>query len=434
MLRDFAAIRRDPVAYLAKVWANYGDVVQFPVPSPPSYLVNDPSAVRRVLVGNARNYGKATIQYRSLSLVTGTGLLTADTPQWRRQRPLVQPAFHRDTLERVAADTAAAAQSLGERWERVPAGELVDIDSAMMTTALAVVGRSLFGTDLSADAAALTTATLSALDVVVARARPSIPLPAWLPTPENRKLRNALVRLDAAVAGILAGRDPDDPGRDMVGMLLSARDDRGEGLTSTEVRDQLVTFIVAGHETVAAAMTWALALLAAHPEHLQALQEESDRVLAGRAVTFHDVANLPFARAVLDEAMRLYPPAWLITRNALDADELGGFAVPAGALVILSPWLAHRHPDRWERPEKFDPARFLGAGVDRTAFIPFGAGPRQCIGRDFAYTESVMLLSSLAAQFDLSYPPGAGIPDYDPLVTVRPRNGLQLLVRPRRQR
>lgn len=433
MLRAFSAIRRNPLDYLDSVWHQYGDVVQFPIPRPPSYLINDPDGVRRVLVTNSRAYGKDTIQYRSLSLVTGEGLLVADTEAWRRQRPLVQPAFHHETLEHVVSHVDVAVQRLARDWQSLPAGNVVDVDTAMMTTALEVVGHALFGTDLSADAQRLAEATLTALDVVVARARVPITPPAWVPTPGNRRLQGAVRELDAAVARMIAERRarPDDAPEDMLDLLLAARDDTGRGLTPVEVRDQIVTFIVAGHETVASALSWAWALLAEHPHVQRALQDESDSVLAGRPPTFADYARLPYSRAVLDEVMRLYPPAWLVTRRVLAADTLGGREIPAGAVLILSPWLLHRHPGVWRDPERFDPTRFLDGSADRTAFIPFGAGPRQCIGRDFAYVEGVLILAAMAGRFDVTFPDGGRRPSADPLVTVRPVGGVSLRVTPR---
>jgi cytochrome P450 len=428
MLGHFGAIRRNPLEYLHRTWREYGDVVQFPIPRPPSYLVNDPEGVRRVLVANARNYGKSTIQYRSLRLVTGEGLLVADTEPWRRQRPLVQPAFHHRTLERIVSHVDVATSRMLERWEALGPGAVVDVDEAMMHAALEVVGHALFGTDLSADAERLASATLSALDVVIARARVPITPPAWVPTPGNVKLRRSVRELDGAVRRMMdeRGSAPADVPSDMLDLLIASTDEDGARLRTEEIRDQVVTFIVAGHETVASALTWAWALLAAHPEAQRRLQAESDEVLDGRPATFADYPRLPFARAVLDEALRLYPPAWLITRRADEADELGSHAIPPSALIILSPWLLHRHPACWPRPEEFRPDRFLDGEADRTAFIPFGAGPRQCIGRDFAYLEGVLMLAAIAGRFTLEYPPGAGLPVAEPLVTIRAVGGLPL--------
>lgn len=430
MLGHFGAIRRDPLQYLAATWRRYGDVAQFPIPRPPSYLVNDPDGVRRVLVGNARNYGKSTIQYRSLSLVTGDGLLVADNDPWRRQRRLVQPAFHHETLEHIVSHVNVALARLYAQWDSPARTQAIDMGGAMMHAALEVVGHALFGTDLSADAERLSDATLSALDVVVARARVPVTPPAWLPTPGNLRLTRSVRELDGAVARMLTERlaTPARPPSDMLDLLIASRDDEGAGLSVAEVRDQVVTFIVAGHETVASALTWAWALLAANPESQQRLQAECDRVLAGRPPCFEDYQRLTYAKAVLDEALRLYPPAWLITRKSLVADTLGGHDIPAGALVILSPWLLHRHPDRWPDPESFRPERFAGGEADRSAFVPFGAGPRMCLGRDFAYTEAVLMLAAIGGRYTVAFPAGAGIPAAEPLVTMRPVGGLRLEV------
>ena len=428
MLRSMMHIRRDPLDYLECTWREYGDIVQFPIPRPPSYLVNDPQGVRDVLVGRARNFDKGTIQYRSLSLLTGNGLLVAEAQDWRVQRPLVQPAFHNSTLSLISDHVNRALTRSFEGWDRLPSGAVIDADAAMMHLALEVVGHALFGTDLSADAGTLTQATLAGLDVVVARARIPITPPAWMPTPGNRRMAAALRSLDTAVLAMMAERQgrPEAESSDMLDMLMTAVDDQGRRLTRREIRDQVVTFIVAGHETVASALTWAWALLAVHPDIQQELADEAHAVLDGRLPHFEDYGRLPLARAVMDEAMRLYPPAWLITRSVLADEVLGGREIPQSSLVILSPWLLHRHPQVWSTPSAFRPQRFLEAEVDRTCFIPFGAGPRQCIGRDFAYVESVLALAAMADRYRFE-PAGSDlVPRPLASVTLRPMDGLHL--------
>ena len=422
MAREFLAIRLNPLGFLQRAWHEYGDVVQFPIPSPPSYFVNDPAAIRRILVEAPRSFGKDTLQYRSLAAVTGQGLLVADHDRWREQRQRVQPAFHPETLTRVMDATTEVANRLLTAWRRPL---VMDMDAAMMEAALEIVGRALFGTDLSADASELTSATLDALDVVVGRARTPIVAPAWVPTPGNRKLARSVATLDAAVHRIITERAASDAVHDdMLDLLLAHLHDE------TAVRDEVVTFIVAGHETVASALTWSWALLAAHPEVQHELHLELDTVLAGRTPTLDDVMSLPFTRSVFDEALRLYPPAWLITRTSKDPEVLGGREIPAGSLLIMSPYLLHRHPALWEQPEEFNPHR----SFDRHGFIPYGNGPRLCIGRDFAYVEAIAMLATLAQHVFVSFSPGAGVPAYEPLVTMRPRNGLALRVTPRSAR
>ena len=428
MLRAMPRIGADPLAFLAEQWRRHGDVVQFPIPSPPTYLVSHPDDVRTVLVGRARDVGKATLQYRALSTVTGLGLLTSDGQPWREHRRVLQPAFHPQTLPIVAGHTARAAADMVQRMRAVGPGGVVDVDAEVMTLALEVVGESLFGHQLGPVAEQLAQATLTALGEVVALARMPLRAPAWVPTPGNRRMGLAMAELDDAVAAILARRQVDGPRGDMLDLLLDAP------LGPREVRDEIVTFLVAGHETVASALTWALVLLGSHPDLADRIADEAAEVLgegtpgavpAGardRAVGMDVLARLVLARATVDEAMRLHPPAWLITRRT-DADlELGGRAVPAGSLLILSPWIVHRHPSAWPDAERFDPDRFLDpavrAGAARSAFVPFGAGPRMCIGRDFAYAEAVLALAMTCRALRLA-PTGPPVRPV-PLVTIRP--------------
>ena len=435
MLGAIRHINRDSLGFLQAMRRHYGTVVQFPIPSPPTYLVSDPEAVRRILVGRHRHFDKGTLQYRSLSLVTGEGLLTTSGETWRRQRKLVQPAFHRDALDAVAGHVASAVDGLVDRWGDISRGAVVDMDEAMMRVALEVVGNSLLGSDLSRDADGLARATLHALDVVVARARIPISLPEWLPTPGNRRLSRAVGRLDEAVAEMIADRRSHPTGRvDMLQMLLDAMDGP-EGIDSREVRDEIVSFMVAGHETVASALMWALWLTAGDPDVADALAAEADEVLAGAAPTFEHLERLPYARAVFDEAMRLYPPVWLVTRRALEADVLAGREIPANALLIMTPYIVQRDPDLWPEPDRFDPSRFLGdrgrGAEDMATFWPFGLGPRMCVGRDFAYIEGVLVLAALAARVRIERLPGQPVPRPVALVTLRPEGALPMLVRSR---
>ena len=426
MLRAFGTIRGNPLAFLDATWREFGDIAQFPVPRPPSYLVNSPDGVRHVLVDNARGYGKSTIQYRALSLVTGEGLLTSDTDTWRMQRRALQPAFHHSALQDIGSHVAAATAQVKRQWSALERGAVVDVDAFMMGAALEIVAASLMGTDLTGRSSEIADATLEALDVVVARARVPITPPDWLPTPANRVLKRSVARLDEAVSEMMSARR-DEPGDDLLGLLLSVRDDNGRPLSAAQIRDQLVTFIVAGHETVASALGWVWGLLAEHPQIAHRVATEADSVAGDRPITFDDYSRLPFTKAVVEETLRLYPPAWLITRQALVADVIDGVTVPQGALVIMSPWLLHRHPDLWTHPDSFDPDRFMGE-IPRFAHIPFGAGPRLCIGRDFSYVEAVMIVAELARSFSMSFPAGESLPAGEPLVTIRPHGGMPLLL------
>ncbi|MFC5999526.1 cytochrome P450 [Quadrisphaera sp. GCM10027208] len=432
MVRAVPAIRRDPLAFLAGLVGRYGDLVAFPMPRTPALLANTVPAARRVLVERHAGYTKRTAQYGALSLVTGTGLLTADGEEWRHRRRIDQPAFHHSGLEEVASQAVAAAQRVRAR---VPAGGgVVDVDAAVLQATLEVVGRTLFGGAVAQDGERVVAAVLEALDVVVSRVRTPAVVPAAVPTPRNRRLARAVRTLDQAAADVVAHRRQAgvrDGDGDLLALLLRAAD-AGE-LTATQVRDELVTMVIAGHETVASAISWTLHLLATHPGEQARVHAELDEVLGGRAPAWADLPALARTRAVLDESLRLYPPAWVVSRRAVVDDEIDGVAVPAGTLVIISPWLLHRRPDVFADPEAFRPDRFLGDAartVPRGAYLPFGAGPRLCIGRDFALVESVLVLAELLRDHAVLPVPGHRV-RAEALVTMRPHGGLPLRVLPR---
>ncbi|HEU4677065.1 MAG TPA: cytochrome P450 [Motilibacteraceae bacterium] len=440
MLRAVPRIRRDAPGFLADCAARHGDVVQFPLPTSVALSVNDPAAARRVLQDNHRGYDKGTVQYRTLSVVTGNGLLTSDGELWRRQRRLVQPAFHSRTLAAVGERTAEAAARQLDRWAAVPDGEVVDVDAAMMHTTLDVVGHALFSTDLGASSDTLVASVLAALDAVVARARSPLPLPLTWPTPGNARMRRAITTLDRAVLAMVDARREsyrrsEQSRGDLLDLLLAARDEgAGEGMDDRQLRDEIITLVIAGHETVASALSWAFHLLAGADEARERLRAEAVGVLGEgarrRSPSVADLPRLPWARAVLEETLRLYPPAWVVSRRSLADDELAGVRVPAGALVLVSPWVLQRDGRSWPDPLRFDPARFLPGAPEppRGAYLPFGAGPRLCVGREFALVEGTLLLASFAAAAELTRPPGAAPVEPDALVTVRPRGGLPLVL------
>jgi cytochrome P450 len=430
MLRSLRRMLGDPLGYLGEARDTYGPVVVFAVADPPAVLLDDPDDVHHVLVANHRGYTKRTVQYDTLATVTGEGLLVSDPPLWTRRRKLVQPAFHRDTLAEVARHSVRAAEN--EAAQLGPG--VVDVDAVMMRAALSVVGSALFSSDLSAQAATLVPAVLTALDRVVLRARsPWLPPPA-VPTPGNLRLRRALATIEAAVDAMVQARAGDVGAHgDVLDLLLA------EGGSAAEVRravrDEAVTLLIAGHETVASALTWSWHLLVQHPDAYQRLLDEVDEVLAGRSPDLGDLANLPWTRAVLDEALRLYPPAWILTRRAAADDVLGGYRVPAGALVLISTYALHRDPALWPHADQFRPERWAQGQVGpRWSYLPFGAGPRQCIGKDFALVEATLMLAVLAQHVQLSRPAGAAPPRVEALVTLRPRHGLPLVAHRRRAR
>ncbi len=419
MLRALPLIRRDVLSFLAQMHSRYGDAVAFPLPTP-VLLMTDPIGVRRVLLENPNNYTKDTVQYGSLSAVTGAGLLTSDAEPWRQHRKIAQPAFAHGTLTGVAEQALAAAARVSRDWVD---GATVDLDQAAMQATLEVVGHSLFAADLRADGTALVTAVTQALDSVIDRAQ--IPLPSWLwpgplrrQTAANRVLDEVsaeLVRLREA-AGISA------TDCDLLALLMRSE------LSPKQVRDELVTAVIAGHETVASALTWTVQLLAEHPQIQTKVAAEVQA--AGSELSWSALPELPLLRRVVAESLRLYPPAWVVTRRSIAADQLAGVAIPPQTLVILCPWLSHRRTEAWPDPQRFDPERFAAAGASRPRpdYFPFGAGPRLCIGREFALVEAVLVLAAVLSEWEFSLLPGRSRPKVAALVTLRPRGGLPLRV------
>ena len=429
MARAFRSVRADPLSFLTEVSARFGDLVSFPVPGPPALLVNDPEAARHVLQTSARNWGKDTVQYAALARVTGPGLLASSEPSWIEHRRLAAPAFHHQRLAsvgdqvRAAAETAVTAR-LGAGAFR--SGDVVDVAALTHRIGLDAVGRALFSADLSGQAEQLLRATSDSADLVVRLGRSVLPRAQWTPTRTNLRLRSTRHRLDESATEIIAqrrGRTSTDGshGDDLLGLLIDS------DLTDSEIRDELVTMVIAGHETVAASLAWTLMLLAEH-------QPVQDRLRAELAVHTGPVSlvghrdTLPWTRAIIDEALRLYPPAWALSRRSYGPDVVGGHDVPAGTLVIISPWLVHRRDPPWTDPLAFRPERFLDPAAVRSAYLPFGQGPRLCIGREFALGEMVLVLAELLRDHRVDVPPGWSRPAAQAQVAVHPRGGMPLSV------
>jgi len=414
MLRNIKNITSDPLTYLESTWAEFGDVVQFPIPKPATYLVSSPEGAREVLVNQHNETSKRTLQYNNLSLVTGEGLLTADTQAWRPRRRMLQPAFHKEMIALSEHHIAAGLAKLDSNWlEQTAMGPaIVDIDHAMMSLALEITCGALFGIDVNDDVDEITSATLTALHGVVARARNPISLPLLIPTPANLKMKRAIKRLDKAVEAILVSREldklPDQaPIRDMLDVLLDP--DLETPLTKQQIRDEIATFIVAGHETVASALTWAWHLLVTNPDELQKLKQDPAR-----------------ASLVFDESLRLYPPAWVITRRTLSDITVDDVLIPAHSLVIVSPWLVHRNPKVWENPDAFIPDRFL-SGSPQLGYLPFGSGARLCIGKEMARLEGAKILAHIATTWNIEAIHTSPVP-IDASVTLRPVSGMPVRI------
>jgi cytochrome P450 len=376
------------------------------------------------------------MDYQLLYPLVGQGLLTSDGDAWLRQRRLMQPAFHRQriaALGQMMVDETLAALA---RWQD-PAqrGAPIAVDQEMMRLTLSIVGKALLSVDLGDEASEFGQAFKQANARFGYENMVSIMLP-WLPTRQNRQYKAAVQTMDRLVYEIIARRRA-EPGEhdDLLTMLLAARDEEtGRGMSDRQLRDEMMTILLAGHETTANALTWTFYLLSQYPEAAARLHAEMDDVLAGRPPGIADLPRLPYTRMVLQEALRLYPPAWSIARRAIEDDELGGYPVPAGSVVHISLYALHRHPRLWDAPDAFRPERFDEAEVEKRhkfAYLPFSAGPRKCIGDQFAMTEGQLILATVAQRFDLALAPHQRI-DTAALITLNPKHGMRMIPQGRR--
>jgi cytochrome P450 len=405
-----------------------------------NFIINDPDGVKHVLLDNSANYAKTALGRRLIEPLIGRGILTSDGPVWRRQRRVMSPAFDHRSILSYAPVVTEEAEETARHWAMHPRDSDMDIATAMMRTTLAVISRTMFSTD-SRD-------LLDVLGRGMARyqtgGRPRMSdmlgLPDWLPFPwrgRSRMVRRALGEFDAAVGDLIARRmrGNGDAPKDLLTRLIEARDEEtGERMTAREVRDQVVTIFLAGHETTSLTLTWTWYLLSQHPAAEARLHAELDAVLGGGTPRHEHLAKLSYTRMVIEEAMRLYPPAHTLSREALADDEVSGQPIPKGAMVVIVPWLIHRHRRLWERPQHFEPERFLperSAARPRFAYLPFGAGPRVCIGAAFAMTEAMLILATLAQRYRLRLAPGQ-IVEPQALITLRPRYGMRMMVEARR--
>ena len=404
-----------------------------------SFIINDPAGIKRVLLDNGSNYVKADILRPVLGPALGMGLVTSEGETWRSLRKLIAPVFDHRSVEGCASMMTEATQALLARWAALPNGAVVDVHKVMAALALEIISRAMFASD-STDMAEVidhsslayqTEMTFSFWSVVPVMNR------AWARYKE-RQGRRIVREMDHAIYRLIAERLEDprmNRHTDLLARLLAARDsETGAGMSSREVRDQVVTIMMAGHETTATALGWIWYLLSQHPAEEAKLHQELEEVLHGRTPTFEDIPHLRFTRMIIQEGMRLYPPVHTLSwRQAVADDEVCGQCIPKGSIVWVVPWVLHRNPTLWENPERFEPARFSqerSAGRPRFAYLPFSMGPRVCIGATFAMTEAVLILAAIAQVYRLRLLDGHPV-EPQGLVTLRPRHGVRMFLEKR---
>ncbi|MFD7260211.1 cytochrome P450 [Streptomyces sp. NPDC059874] len=418
-------LKADALGTYLRAQRQHGDVVRVSV-GPPGlraelYCVFSAEGAQQVLAAQSANFRKDNPFYQEIRESFGNGLLTSQDEDYLRQRRLVQPLFTKRRVDGYAGAVAAETASVIAAWREAADG-VVDVSDQMMHLALRAVARILFGTDVEATVDVVDRCFPVITEYVLGRGYSPVNIPRAWPTPNNRRAAAALDELYGVCDQIISGRrsgagSEEGEGQDLLSLLAAAKSSDDGEFDASELRDQVLIFLLAGHETTATSLSFALHLLARHPEQQRRAREEINRVLGDRTPEAADLDRLPYLTQVLKEAMRLYPAAPIIGRNAVAATEIGGYTIPAGGNVILAPWVTHRHPDYWPDPERFDPERFTPeaeAARPRYAWFPFGGGPRACIGQHFSMLESVIALAMILRAYefeavDTDIPVSAGI-------------------------
>ncbi|MEW6731701.1 MAG: cytochrome P450 [Acidobacteriota bacterium] len=429
--RELRAFRRNMTGYLLNLARTYGDIVHFKLGPRHAFLLNHPDYIKDVLVTNNKNFVKSRGLERA-KIFLGEGLLTSEAEFHMRQRRLSQPAFHRQRIASYADIMAAYGARQRDRWQD---GAQLDIAQEMMRVTLAIVGKTLFDADVESEAQDVQVAIADILEHFNLLILPFSELLDKLPfsLPSAKRFQKACARLDEIVYRIINERRSNRTDRgDLLSMLLLAQDEEGDGssMTDIQLRDEVMTIFLAGHETTANALTWTWYLISQHPEVEAKLSQELDTVLAGRLPNTDDLARLRYTDMVLAESMRLYPPAWGLGRRALNDYPVGGYIIPANSIVFVSQYVMHHDPRYYPDPHVFNPERWhpeAQAARPKFSYFPFGGGPRQCIGDSFAWMEGVLLIATYAQKWRMRLVPGHPVAT-QPLVTLRPKHGMLMTV------
>ncbi len=427
----------DPPRFLNQLADDYGDIVRFYFFRRPLYMVTGPDFIRELLVTKAENFPKAKRDIDILSKFLGNGLLTSQGDFHKQQRKLTQPVFHKQRIQSYAETMVNYTVKVMEKWQH---DENREISDEMMSLTMFIVAKSLFNADMddmAGEAKIIGQAIEDIQEVSNVEFRSLFTWPEWVPTRNNRLRKKGRAILYKTIDKLITERratvvngQVKDTG-DLLSMLLLAQDDEGQKMADNQVRDELVTLFTAGHETTSNALSWTWYLLSQHPDVEAKLHQEVDTVLNGRLPTLQDLPDLPYTEMVLKESMRLYPPAWILSgRSALEDTAVNDYLIPKDKLIFISPYVVHRRPDYFPEPERFDPERFTPENekkLPRYGYIPFGAGPRVCIGNSFAMMEARLILATIAQQFHLELDPDQEI-ELNPQITLSPKHGLKMRV------
>jgi cytochrome P450 len=430
LLGNFPDFRRNILGFFEQSIRQYGDVVRFRLPNMPAYLIAHPNDIEYVLVTANRNFKKHKV-WRQLAGVFGNGLLTSEGDFWIRQRRLAQPAFHRNQIANYGKIMVEFTQRMLENWHD---GEIVDVHEEMMTLTMQIVAKTLFNADVSKDAKDVG----NAMDIVMhefqARFGRPFVIPDFIPTPGNLRFRKANQRFNQTVYEIIrARRSSGEDAGDLLSMLLHAQDEDGSRMTDLQLRDEIITLFLAGHETTANALSWTFYVLSNRAEIEAKLIEEIKGTLGERPATISDLEKLKYAEMVILESMRLYPPAYGFGREAINDCEIGGYYVPAGTTIFMSQYVTQRDPRFFENPLEFRPERWendFAKKIPKYAYFPFSGGPRQCIGNSFAMMEAILLLVTVLQNSHLELVPNHPV-EPQATITMRPKYGLKMILHER---
>jgi cytochrome P450 len=427
---NVSQLRADRLGFFTRVAREYGDVASFRLGANRLYMVSHPDDIERVLVTENRKFQKHYV-LQLLRVMLGNGILLSEGKFWLRQRRLMQPAFSRSSIESYAAPMVECTKRLAAQFQD---GQPVQLHEEMERLALWIAAKTLLNVDVPDELRDISRASAMMMEDFNKQFETALRLPRWLPTPHNLRVRRAIKCLDDLVLRLIAERRANGGAGDLLSRLIKARDeDDGQSMTNRQLRDEVMTIFMAGHETTANSLTWALWLLGRHPEVEARLLEEIREVVGERTPTVQDLPRLKYAEKVIKETMRLYPPAFAVGRQALEACELGGYELPAGSTILMSQWVVHRDERWFEAADEFRPERWSDEMEERLpkfAYFPFGGGPRVCIGNGFAMMEMLLVLAALLPRWRFELDPDHEVVP-KPMVTLRARDGVKAVARRR---
>jgi cytochrome P450 len=424
--RNSLQVLKDPLAFFRKTFKEHGDFYNINSIIYTIFILSKPEYIQELLTSKHKSFGKSD-DYKVLKYSLGNGLLISEGEFWKKQRSIAQPAFHRENLQKLVDTMVADTQKMLDQWESL---NKVGIGQEMMFLTLEIVNNALFGTQVPADYEKIKEAITIGNEFLAKKIITPFSLPVWFPTPASRRYFKARNFNNAVIDKIIANRsnDPKEH-QDLLSMLMLAEDsETGEKMSHRQLRDEAITLFVAGHETTANALSWIFYLLAKNPDKQELLRQEIQAVLDGKKPDFDNLRLLPYTEQVVEEGMRLYPPAWTIGRKSLEETEIGGYRVPKNTTIFIDVYNTHRHPDYWETPDEFLPERFSPEAKKnrhKLAYLPFGAGQRMCIGNNFAMMEMKIVVAMTIQRYRLLPFDHTDIPP-EPLITLRPKEEIYL--------